>query len=137
TDVHTCASGRGMTGQRIWLDYAATRPDHASGEIPRHARETELRGEVTTMQILGHRGAKGEAPENTLAGFAYAKQIGLDAIELDVRLTKDDQVVIMHDPTVDRTTNGQGAVGELTFAELHALDARADFPEWPAACSVP
>ena len=89
------------------------------------------------MQILGHRGAKGEAPENTLPGFAYAKRLGLQAIELDVRLTKDDHVVIMHDATVDRTTDGTGAVSDLTLSELQALDARADFPDWPEPCTVP
>jgi glycerophosphoryl diester phosphodiesterase len=89
------------------------------------------------MQILGHRGARGEAPENTLAGFAHARRIGLTAIELDVRLTKDDAVVILHDATVDRTTDGRGPVGELTLAEVTALDARADFPGWPEACVIP
>lgn len=89
------------------------------------------------MQIVGHRGAKGEAPENTLAGFTYAQQRGLRAVEFDVRLTKDNQVVVMHDATVDRTTNGSGAVQDLTLAELTALDARADFPHWPVECPVP
>jgi glycerophosphoryl diester phosphodiesterase len=91
----------------------------------------------TQLQILGHRGAKGEAPENTLAGFRHARDLGLTAIELDVRLTRDDQVVIMHDATVDRTTNGTGAVSDLTLAEITALDARASFPDWPEPCAVP
>jgi glycerophosphoryl diester phosphodiesterase len=89
------------------------------------------------MRIIGHRGAKGEAPENTLCGFAYAIALGIRTIEFDVRLTKDHQAVIMHDATVDRTTNGSGAIGDLTLADLSHLDARADFPAWPVSCGVP
>lgn len=89
------------------------------------------------MRIIGHRGAKGEAPENTLCGFAYALGLGLRTIEFDVRLTRDDQAVIMHDATVDRTTNGSGAVADHTAAELAALDARSDFTTWPTPCGVP
>lgn len=89
------------------------------------------------MRILGHRGAKGEAPENTVAGFIYAKGLGLDAFEFDVYLAKDGKLVVMHDPTVDRTTNGTGNVTDFTSAELAALDARANFPDWPQPCGVP
>jgi len=89
------------------------------------------------MRILGHRGAKGEAPENTVAGFIYAKGLGLDAFEFDVYLAKDGKLVVMHDPTVDRTTNGTGKVTDFTSVELAALDARADFPDWPQPCGVP
>ncbi|HET8586651.1 MAG TPA: glycerophosphodiester phosphodiesterase family protein, partial [Candidatus Limnocylindria bacterium] len=91
-----------------------------------------------TMQLLGHRGAKGEAPENTIPGFEYAKHIpGLDAFEFDVHLAKDGTLVVIHDATVDRTTNATGPVAGFTAAELAALDARAAFPDWPAPCGVP
>jgi glycerophosphoryl diester phosphodiesterase len=87
--------------------------------------------------LFGHRGAKGEAPENTLTGFAYARSIGVTAFELDVHLTADDELAVIHDAMVDRTTNGHGPVSELTAAELAALDARADFPDWPELARVP
>lgn len=89
------------------------------------------------MLIHGHRGARFEAPENTIPGFRYAVELGLRAIEFDIHLTRDEQLVIIHDATVDRTTNGRGAVADLTFAEIRALDARSIFPEWPEPCIVP
>ncbi len=76
-----------------------------------------------TPLIIGHRGASGDAPENTLGAFELALQLGADGIELDVRLTADGQVVVIHDATVERTTDGVGAVSNLTWAELQALDA--------------
>jgi glycerophosphoryl diester phosphodiesterase len=92
---------------------------------------------VASVVLFGHRGAKGEAPENTLAGFAYGRRLGLTAFELDVHLSADDRLVVIHDPTVDRTTNGSGLVSSFAAAELAALDARAAFPAWPVACGVP
>ena len=89
------------------------------------------------MIVYGHRGAKGEAPENTLSGFAYGYHAGVRAFELDVRLTADQQIVLMHDASVDRTTNGSGAVAELTREQLAGLDARAGFNDWPEPCAVP
>ncbi|HZD10977.1 MAG TPA: glycerophosphodiester phosphodiesterase family protein [Candidatus Binatia bacterium] len=73
--------------------------------------------------IIGHRGASAEAPENTLAAFALAVEQGADGVEFDVQLSADGNVVIMHDATVDRTTNGSGPVSRLTSSELRALDA--------------
>jgi glycerophosphoryl diester phosphodiesterase len=87
--------------------------------------------------VYGHRGARGEAPENTLAGFAYAQQVGVQAVELDVRLSADEQLVVIHDATVDRTTNASGAVAALTAAELSRLDARKTHPAWPEPVGVP
>ncbi len=75
------------------------------------------------MIITGHRGALGTEPENTLRSFRRAVADGCDEIELDLRVTADGELVIMHDATVDRTTSGTGAVEELTLAELRALDA--------------
>lgn len=89
------------------------------------------------MFVFGHRGAKGEAPENTLAGFRHAVANDVPGVELDVRLSRDEQVVVIHDATVDRTTDGEGEVAGLTAAELAELDARADFPDWPEPCGVP
>jgi glycerophosphoryl diester phosphodiesterase len=92
---------------------------------------------VTSVVLYGHRGAKGEAPENTLAGFAYGRRLGLTAFELDVHLSADERLVVIHDATVDRTTNGAGPVASFTAAELAAFDARAAFPAWPEPCGVP
>ncbi len=75
------------------------------------------------MNIIGHRGAKGYQPENTLASFREAISLGVDMIELDVYTIASGEVVVIHDDTVDRTTNGTGAVTELHFDELRQLDA--------------
>ncbi|MCY3624227.1 MAG: glycerophosphodiester phosphodiesterase family protein [Gammaproteobacteria bacterium] len=79
------------------------------------------------LLIIGHRGAAGLFPENTLAGFAGALELGVDGVELDVRMA-GSEVVVMHDERVDRTTNGTGRVGELSFAELRRLDAGGGQP---------
>lgn len=76
---------------------------------------------------FGHRGASAYAPENTLASFNLAFDLGADGVELDVSLTKDGVPVVMHDNRVDRTTDGHGAVGEMTLAEIKRLDAGAQF----------
>ncbi|MEV6284066.1 glycerophosphodiester phosphodiesterase family protein [Kribbella sp. NPDC051770] len=75
------------------------------------------------MIITGHRGVMGSEPENTLRSFAKAVEYGCDEIELDLRVTADDQLIVLHDATVDRTTNGSGPVEELTFDELRKFDA--------------
>ena len=75
------------------------------------------------MQIFGHRGFSTEYPENTMLAFRKALDAGADGIEFDARLTADGQIVIMHDPSVDRTTNGTGKVRDLTLAEILSLDA--------------
>ena len=72
---------------------------------------------------IGHRGAMGYEPENTLLSFKKALDLQVDAIELDVHLCKTGEVVVIHDDTVDRTTNGKGYVAEKTFSELRLLDA--------------
>jgi glycerophosphoryl diester phosphodiesterase len=77
--------------------------------------------------IFAHRGSSAHAPENTLAAFELAVRQGADAIELDAKLTADRQVVVIHDQTVDRTTDGTGKVGALTLSELRKLDAGSFF----------
>ncbi|MFF3150492.1 glycerophosphodiester phosphodiesterase, partial [Streptomyces sp. NPDC057927] len=72
---------------------------------------------------IGHRGVMGVEPENTLRSFIAAQQAGLDLIELDLHLSKDGALVVMHDADVDRTTDGSGPIAEMTLAELRALDA--------------
>lgn len=71
--------------------------------------------------IASHRGAHNDFPENSMAAFKRGIELGIDVIELDVRHTKDDSLVIMHDASVDRTTNGTGKVADLTFEEVRKL----------------
>ncbi|MFD9032294.1 glycerophosphodiester phosphodiesterase [Streptomyces sp. NPDC059567] len=72
---------------------------------------------------IGHRGVMGVEPENTLRSFVRAEQVGMDVIELDLHLSKDGALVVMHDADVGRTTDGSGAIAEKTLAELRELDA--------------
>lgn len=74
-------------------------------------------------QVFAHRGASEKAPENTLAAFEMAAQMGADGIELDVHLSKDGRLMVLHDDTVDRTSNGTGTVHDMSFDELRTLDA--------------
>ena len=79
--------------------------------------------------IFAHRGASAHAPENTLASFKLALSQGADAIELDASLSADGEVVVIHDSTVDRTTDGHGRVAQLSLTELLSLDAGSFFSE--------
>ena len=72
--------------------------------------------------VWAHRGASGYAPENTLPAFQKAFQMGADGIELDVQMTKDGELVVCHDETIGRTSNGSGWIKDKTLAELKALD---------------
>jgi len=73
------------------------------------------------MLKIGHRGARAYEPENTLRSFKKALELGVDAVEFDVRGTKDGGIVVIHDAEVDRTTNGKGLVSELTLEEIEQL----------------
>ncbi|RNI32542.1 glycerophosphodiester phosphodiesterase [Rufibacter immobilis] len=84
-----------------------------------------LKKQLRKVSLVAHRGASGLAPENTLAAVKKALETTADYIEVDVHQSKDGQVVVIHDPTVDRTTNGTGRVADLTLAELKKLDAGA------------
>ena len=75
---------------------------------------------------VGHRGARAYAPENTLTSFKKAQEIGVDAVELDVRKNKDNQLVVIHDADVKRTTDGEGLVSELTLAQVKGFSAEAE-----------
>ncbi|MDQ7840625.1 MAG: glycerophosphodiester phosphodiesterase family protein [bacterium] len=87
--------------------------------------------------IVAHRGASGEAPENTLAAFRRALEIGVDGVELDVHLTSDGEPVVIHDPMLDRTTDGLGLVRDQTLAAVRRLDAGRWFGERFAGERVP
>lgn len=75
------------------------------------------------IEVIGHRGAAGLEPENTLRSIRKAIEIGVDRVEIDVRVTRDSKLVVIHDETVDRTTNGHGYVKDMTFEEIRKLDA--------------
>jgi glycerophosphoryl diester phosphodiesterase len=87
--------------------------------------------------IIAHRGASGVAPENTIPAIDSAISAGADFIEIDVRMSKDGAVVVMHDETADRTTNGKGKISELTLAEILSLDAGSWFGEEFRGTKVP
>ena len=87
--------------------------------------------------IIAHRGASSYAPENTIAAFDLALQMGASHLELDVHLTHDDHLVVIHDDAVDRTTNGTGPVADQTLAALQALDAGAWFGDAFAGARIP
>ena len=79
--------------------------------------------EKTPFLVFAHRGGGGLFPENTLGAFEYSAKMGADVLELDVHATSDGTLVVMHDGSVDRTTNGKGRVSQMTLAEVKKLDA--------------
>ncbi len=89
---------------------------------------------VTGPVIVAHRGGSLEAPENTLAAVKHGIEVGSDWQEIDVQLSKDQRVVVMHDDTLDRTTNGSGPVGEVLAVDLQQLTAGQ--PNWSAKVKV-
>lgn len=96
------------------------------------------------MRLIGHRGARAEAPENTLAGFRHLRALGVRAVELDIHLSADGELVVIHDAELSRTTSGHGLVRAHTAAALAMLDAchqpthaRYDFAPWPLHEGVP
>src|SRR5215472_2999467 len=87
--------------------------------------------------VISHRGEHLHHPENTIPAFQEAIRVGADYFELDVRTTSDGKLVLMHDATVDRTTNGHGEVAKMTFDEIRALDAGAKMKPEFAGTRVP
>lgn len=83
-------------------------------------------------QVWGHRGASGYAPENTLDSFALALEQGADGVELDVQLTKDGELVVIHDERIDRTGSGTGFVRDFTLAELKKMEFNRTIPGYKA-----
>jgi len=89
------------------------------------------------MKILAHRGYSGRYPENTMLAFQKAAEAGCDGIELDVQLTKDDVVVIIHDETIGRVTDGGGMVKDYTYGELKKFNAAKNFPQVTGFQAIP
>jgi glycerophosphoryl diester phosphodiesterase len=107
------------------------------GSVHGYATITVVPASDTAITVAAHRGFKRVFPENTLVAIAGAYEKGADAAEIDVRLTLDRVPVVMHDPTVDRTTNGTGAVPFLTLKQIKQLDACSKFGSSWAPCEVP
>ena len=87
----------------------------------------------TKPLVWAHRGASGYAPENTLAAFQKAVDLDADGVELDIQLSKDDQIVVIHDETIDRTSDGKGWVKDYTLEELRAFNYNRTKPEYKHA----
>lgn len=85
------------------------------------------------IQVWGHRGASGIRPENTLASFEEAARQNADGVELDIQLTKDGEIVVCHDETIDRTSDGKGYVRDYKLSELRKYNFNRTFPEQPHA----
>ena len=84
-------------------------------------------GDSGQVVVIAHRGGEAYAPENTLAAFAHTARLGVEWVETDLRLCRSGEVVLFHDETVERTTNGTGAVSELTLSRPQELDAGSWF----------
>ena len=118
------------TGNQTQGQAQAQASKEALGGIPTPAREgdkTPAGRAAGRVICYAHRGARAHAPENTLAAFTLAFELGAEGIECDVQRSRDGRLVIIHDDTVDRTTDGTGSVAEQCFDELRALNAGVRF----------
>lgn len=97
----------------------------------------KIRQAGEALQVIGHRGALGYAPENTITAFQKGFELGADWVEADVKATADGAYVLLHDATVDRTTNGTGEVARLSLQEIRALDAGSWFGDQFKGLQVP
>ena len=93
--------------------------------------------DITAKPVIAHRGGRARGPENTLEAMRLGVAAGADAIELDVHRCASGEIVVIHDGTVDRTTDGSGAVAAMTLAELRSLDAGARFRGATMSCRIP
>jgi glycerophosphoryl diester phosphodiesterase len=104
-----------LVGSYIWLLISPAL--YSNSPLQEHKKIT----------ITGHRGAAGYAPENTLASFKKALALNVDRIELDIHQSKDGMIVVIHDESVDRTSDGNGLISELSFDEIRKLDVGSSF----------
>ncbi|MDQ4074985.1 MAG: hypothetical protein M3220_01925 [Chloroflexota bacterium] len=89
------------------------------------------------MQVIGHRGAAALAPENTWEGFDVALSLGVDAIETDVQVSRDGELILIHDETLDRTTNGEGRIADTPWSAIKTLDAGSWFSKRYQGARIP
>ena len=101
----------------------------SSGFEVKAATASPIPAKLKEYQVIAHRGASAYAPEHTFASYDKALNMGANFIEIDIRSTKDNKLVAMHDKTVDRTTNGKGNVSSLTLAQIKKFDAGSHFNE--------
>jgi len=120
-----------FTGTALAAPNGEAGPPH--GEVGKVISKQEQQ----QMVNVAHRGASGHAPENTMTAFEKAFEMKADYIEIDVQMTKDGELVAIHDTTVDRTTDGTGQVGDFTLEEMRELDAGSWFSEEYAGEKVP
>lgn len=95
------------------------------------------KGTGIAMEIFAHRGASGYAPENTILAFTLAYEQGADGIELDVQMTKEGEVVVVHDETIDRVSTGKGFVGSYTLEELRRFSFHNQMQEYEGHAEIP
>lgn len=88
-------------------------------------------------KVIGHRGAAAYAPENTIEGIHTAADMGVEWVELDVKLTKDDIPILFHDDTLERTTNGSGVIAEMTYEDIKQLEAGSWYGDSFAGIKIP
>ncbi|MFH4052427.1 glycerophosphodiester phosphodiesterase family protein, partial [Acinetobacter baumannii] len=89
------------------------------------------------MRIIGHRGARREAPENTLGGFQYIKNLGIRGVEFDIRQLQDQELVVIHDDNFLRTAGVDQIVEHSTLAQALSFDHRQNWPNWPTSEPTP
>ncbi|NOX66220.1 MAG: glycerophosphodiester phosphodiesterase [Chlorobi bacterium] len=92
-------------------------------------KTNDQKNDNSKVEIIAHRGGSKLAPENTLAAYKNAIKLGVDMIEIDVHLSKDGKIIVIHDEKIDRTTNGKGTVKDMTLAEIRKYDAGGWFDE--------
>lgn len=110
--------------QPIFAQPIFAQPVFAQSVVSRMGHSADqARGRADRPLIAAHRGASAHAPENTMAAFRLAEAMNADYIEVDVRATRDGVLIALHDETVDRTTNGKGRAGRMTFRDIRRLDA--------------
>ncbi len=125
-----CQSAPTLTPEAI----KPTQPTMATAQPTQAVAVTATAERVgPTVLVVAHRGGAALAPENTLAAFENALKIGVDQVECDVHVSKDGELVVMHDPDVSRTTNGAGQIGQMTLVEIQKLNDAAKFGNgsWP------
>ncbi|XP_071813197.1 glycerophosphodiester phosphodiesterase 1-like [Apostichopus japonicus] len=111
----------------VWCIFCAVVYWGKIDRLPSHRIEKFLENEENGPAIIGHRGGANEAPENTIAALLEAKKNGAYAVEVDIGVTKDEVAILLHDWTVDRTTDGEGKISEMTLEEAERLNAAANF----------
>ena len=133
--AYTCRRELGTVLQELW-DTMIITPKERKIEFVRFGSGLDrqvIPEKEKKPQIWAHRGASGYAPENTLEAFWLAYEMGADGIELDVQLTADRQIIVLHDETVNRTSDGTGYVANLTLEELKKLHFNKIHPEYTKA----